>query len=93
MDCMRIRLGFLLGMGCSIILIVGLVRNRMSMFCLSVVHMIPRDTFFDYLKQLLLPDDFEALFHGSAFDKAVFCSGDKQDMLVRDECIVLGIIW
>ena len=30
------------------------VRNQLSMFCLSVVHMIHRDKFFDYLKQVLL---------------------------------------
>ena len=45
-----------------------------------------RQTFFDYLKQVLLPADFEALFRDSVFDKAVFCLGDKQDMLVKDEC-------
>ena len=30
-----------------------------------------RQTFFDYMKPVLLADDFEALFHGSAFDKTV----------------------
>ena len=76
----------LIRVGYRSVLIVGLIRNELSMFCLSVVHMIPRDNLFYYLKQILLPDAFEALFHGIAFDKAVFCLGEKQDMFVKDEC-------
>ena len=26
------------------------------------------------------------MFHGSAFDKTVFCLGEKQDILVKVEC-------
>ena len=46
----------------------------------------PRDkSFLDYLKQVLL-DAFEAFLHSSIFDKAVFCLGEKQGMLVYYEC-------
>ena len=33
---------------------------------------------------------FEAFSHGSIFDKAVFCLGQKQGMLVNDECSSLN---
>ena len=42
--------------------------------------------FLDYTKQILTPEAFEAFDHSSIFDKAVFCLGEKQDMLVKDEC-------
>ena len=38
------------------------------------------------MKQVLTSEAFEALIHGSIFDKAVFCLGEKQGMLVNDEC-------
>ena len=44
-----------------------------------------RQDFFDYLTQVLLPDDFEALFCGSVFVKTLVCLKRKQDMLVKDE--------
>ena len=54
MDCLRNWVGMLIRVGYRSVLIMGLVRNQLSIFCLSVVHMIPRDNF-DYLKQVL-PD-------------------------------------
>ena len=43
------------------VLIVGLVRNHLNMFFLSVHHTIPKDNFLDYVKLALLPDAFKAL--------------------------------
>ena len=45
-----------------------------------------RQNFLDYMKQVLTPEAFEAFMHGSIFDKTVFCLGEKQGMLVDDEC-------
>ena len=45
-----------------------------------------RQIFWDYMKQVLTSEAFEAFIHGSIFDKAVFCLGEKQGMLVNDEC-------
>ena len=42
--------------------------------------------FLDYLKTVLPPDAFEAFVHGSIFDKTAFCLGEKEGMLVNDEC-------
>ena len=57
------------------------------MFFLSVHHTILRDKiFWDYMKQVLTSEGFEAFIHGSILDKAVFCLGEKQGMLVNDEC-------
>ena len=38
------------------------------------------------MKQVLTSEAFEAFIHGSIFDKAAFCLGEKQGMLVNDEC-------
>ena len=38
------------------------------------------------MKQVLTLKAFEAFTHGTIFDKAVFCWGEKQSMLVNDEC-------
>ena len=40
----------------------------------------------DYLKTVLPPDAFETFLCGSIFDKTAFCLGEKQGMLVNDEC-------
>ena len=45
-----------------------------------------RQNFSDYMKQVLTSEAFKAVIHGSIFDKAVFCLGEKQGMLVNDEC-------
>ena len=45
-----------------------------------------RHVFLDYLKRVLLLDDFEAFLCSSSFDKTVFCLGEKQGMLINDEC-------
>ena len=45
-----------------------------------------RQIFFDYMKQILTPEAFEAFNHSSIFDKTVFCLGEKQGMLINDEC-------
>ena len=62
----------------------------LSIFFLSVHHTIPRDKMFlDYMKQVLTSEAFEAFIHSSIFDKAVFCLGEKQGMLVNDECSII----
>ena len=76
----------LIRVGYRSVLIVALVRYQLSIFCLSVVHMIPRDKIFDYLKQVLSSGCVLSFFRSSTFDKAVFCLGEKQDILVKDEC-------
>ena len=40
------------------------------------------------MKQVLAPEAFEGFIHSSIFDNAVFCLGEKQGMLVNDECTV-----
>ena len=49
-------------------------------------HLIPKTNFLDYLKKVLPVDTFEAFLRGSIFNKTAFCSGEKQGMLVNDEC-------
>ena len=58
------------------------------MFLLSVHHTIPKEKMVldYYMKQVLASEAFETFTHGSIFDKAVFCVGEKQGMLVNDEC-------
>ena len=46
---------------------------------------IPETKCLDYMKQVLTSEAFEAFIHGSIFDKAVFCLGEKQGILVNDE--------
>ena len=54
------------------------------MFCLSVMHsMISRDTYFDFLKRVLLPDALKASVRCCIFDKAVFCLGEEQGIYVN----------
>ena len=38
------------------------------------------------MEQILNPEAFKPFIHGSIFDKAVFCLGGEQGMLVNDEC-------
>ena len=38
------------------------------------------------MKQILTLEAFEAFNYSSIFDKAVFCLGEKQGMLINDEC-------
>ena len=45
-----------------------------------------RRNFFDYLKQVLTPKAFEAFTQSSIFDKTIFCLGEKQGVLVNDDC-------
>ena len=42
--------------------------------------------FLDHLKTVLRPDAFETIPRGSIFDKTAFCIGEKEGMLVNDEC-------
>ena len=57
------------------------------MFFLRVPHKIPRDKiFFNCMKQILSPEAFEAFNYSNIFDKAVLCSGEKQGMLIHNEC-------
>ena len=52
----------------------------------NVSWQFPKTNFLDYLKQLLLPDVFEDFVHHSAFDKTVFYLGEKQGMIINDDC-------
>ena len=56
------------------------------MFSFDVHHMIPRDKMFDYTKQILTLEAFEAFNYRGIFNKAVFCLGEEQGMLINDEC-------
>ena len=38
------------------------------------------------MKQILTPEAFKAINQSSIFDKAGFCLGEKQGMLVNNEC-------
>ena len=49
-------------------------------------HTIPKDKFLDYLKQVLLPDAFEDFMHRRVFNKTVLCLGEKQGMIVNNDC-------
>ena len=76
------------GVSLRSVLIVGLVRSLLSMFFLSMYHMIPKDKFLDYIcmKQIFTLKTFQPFNHSSTFDKAVFCLGEKQGMLINNEC-------
>ena len=64
-----------------------------------------RTIFWDYLKQVLPPDTFEAFLFASIFDKTAFCLGEKQGKLRKplytselDTCTLLvvrgqALIW
>ena len=41
---------------------------------------------FCYLSQVLTLDEYKDFHHGNIFNKAVFCLGEKQAMLVNNEC-------
>ena len=56
------------------------------MYFLSVHHDSQTIDFLDYLKKVFPPDAFKAYLCGSVFDKIVFCLGEKQDVLVNNEC-------
>ena len=50
MGCLRSWVVILIGVDHRSVLVVGLVKNRLSMFFLSVHHMIPRDKFLGLLE-------------------------------------------
>ena len=57
---------------------MGLIRTLLSMFFLECAsYDSQRQNFWDYMKQVLTSEAFEAFVHGSIFDKAVFCLGEK----------------
>ena len=69
------------GVGFRNVLLCGACKEsvQLSMFSLSVHHMITRaKNFFDYMKQILSLEAFEAFNYCSIFDKAVFCLGEKK---------------
>ena len=56
------ELGMIRVVGQRSVLIARLVRNRLSMFFLSVYHIFPRDQIFlKYLKTVLPPDAFKTI--------------------------------
>ena len=62
MDFLRKWVGMLRGVGLRNVLIVRLVlRSSGEHVFLSAHHMIFRENFLDYMKQLLTPEAFEAL--------------------------------
>ena len=44
-----------------------------------------RNAFLAYLKQVLLPSDFNTFLRSSAFDKTVFSLGERQGLFINDE--------
>ena len=63
---------------------MGPIKSRLNIYFLNVHHTILKHNFYDYLKQVLLPDVFQAFIHHRVFDKIVFCLGEKQGMIVND---------
>ena len=75
------------GVGLRNVLIVGLVRNLVDHVLFECASYDSQRQFFsDSMRQILTLEAFEAFIHSSIFDKAVFCLGEKQGMLVNDEC-------
>ena len=66
------------------VLIVRLVRSQMRIFFLSAYHMISRDKFVNYLKQVSLSNVLEAFLCGSIFNKAQFCLGEKHTLVSNE---------
>ena len=65
--------------------------HRIRVWCkhylFSNVHdMIPRDQFFGLFQKSPTSGYFAAFLPGIIFDKTTFCLGEKQGMLVNDEC-------
>ena len=58
------------------------VRSVKAISKVHILHSFP----LDYMKQILNPEAFEAFNHSSIFDTSVFCLGEKQGMLLNDEC-------
>ena len=55
MGYLRSWVGMLIRVGHSSVLILGFILSHLSMFLLSVHHVIPRDSFLDFFQQVLLP--------------------------------------
>ena len=45
-----------------------------------------RQIFLNHMKQILTQETFEVFNNSSIFNKAVFCLGEKQGMLINDDC-------
>ena len=52
----------------------------------SVHHDSQTQSFSEYLKQVLIHNGYETFIHRSVSDKVVFCLGERQGVLVDDEC-------
>ena len=87
MGYLRIWVDMLVGMGLRNVIIVEPVKSLLSMYFLNVHHAIPKDkNLLDYLKQVLLLDTFEDYMCCSGLDKTVVRLGEKQGMIVNDDC-------
>ena len=75
MAVLRSWVVMLRGVGHRSVLIMGLVRSRLSTFFFNVQQLIPETNFLDDLKTVLPPDALEAFLCGSIFDKNSFCLG------------------
>ena len=49
-------------------------------------HYSQRQNFLDYMKQILTPEAIKAFNYSSIFTNTVFCLGEKQGMLINNEC-------
>ena len=54
--------------------------------CACIICFPFRTNFWDCLKKVLPPDAFEAFLRGSIFDEPALRLGEKQGVLVNDEC-------
>ena len=85
MGHLRSWAGMLKGVGHGSVLTWGLVRSQLSMIFTNVYHDSQR-LILDYLKKVLPLNIFEAFLCGCIFNKIAFCLGEKQGMLVNNEC-------
>ena len=51
-----------------------------------------RQNFLDYVKQILTLETFEGFNYSNIFNKVVFCLGEKEGMLINDECVYSLVI-
>ena len=83
MVCLKNWVDMLIGVSHRSVLIVGDVKESVKRVLFECVHCVfsQRQISLDWFKQVTLPDAFSS----SIFDKAAFCFGERQGMLVSDE--------
>ena len=87
MGFLRSWVGMLVGVGHRNVLIVRPLKSPLSMFCLSVHHMIPRHKSFRLLKASPFPWCFWCFSsYSSVFDKDLFCLREREGLFINNEC-------